>query len=64
MDNVTCAVKGDLLTITVDLKKAGKKSKTGKTLLVATTNGAVPVEHSSGAKVSINVMVPNPDYQG
>jgi CTP:molybdopterin cytidylyltransferase MocA len=60
MDNVKFSVNGNKLTITVDITAAGEASKTGKTKLVASTHGAVPVECSrAGLKVALNVMVPN-----
>lgn len=46
MTNMDVKVNGDTLTITVDLSKASqaRPSSTGKTLLVGSTNGAVPVD--------------------
>jgi len=44
MKNVVMAVNGNLLTITVDLAKTYGPSKTGKTIIVASTEGNMPVE--------------------
>jgi hypothetical protein len=43
MENVTISRKGKVLTITVDLSIEGKPSTSGKTLLIATTNGNAPI---------------------
>ena len=61
MDNVTMTVTGDKLVITVDLKAPGIPSTTGKTKLVASTHGAVPLDYAkrAGLKVALNVMAPN-----
>ncbi len=59
MDNVTMDVKDDKLLITVDLKAKGTPSSTGKTLLIASTRGAVPLaDHPRQVKVALNVTVP------
>jgi ABC-type cobalamin transport system ATPase subunit len=43
MKNVTVAVKGNILTITIDLSKQVGPSKSGKTTIIATTAGNAPV---------------------
>jgi hypothetical protein len=59
LENVTLAVKGDVLTITVDLSRQGELSKTGKTRLVATTHGSVQVDYPKRRiAVALNVMGP------
>lgn len=56
MDNVQMVVKGDILTITVDLSKRGEKSSTGKTVRIGSTCGNVPVPSTnSGAIIGLNV---------
>ena len=59
-DNIVCEVVGDTLVLTIDLKAQAVPSATGKTLLVASTRGAVPVSYPSlpGLKVSVNVTIP------
>ncbi len=60
MQNIDIKVKGDQLTITVNLKAPAIPSSTGKTLLIASTRGAQDVAHPtlSGLKVAVNIMVP------
>lgn len=38
--NVLMKVEGDMLTITVDLSQTTGKSKSGKTILIASTKGS------------------------
>lgn len=47
--------KSKTLTITIDLKKEFGKSKSGKSLVIATTEGNVAVEGTDGVKVGLNV---------
>jgi len=62
MHNVTYEVKADKLTIVVDLSpkaiKDAPPSASGKTNLLATTGGSVPIV-ANGASISfaLNVMV-------
>jgi len=49
-------VKDNKLVITADIE-AGRPSKSGKTLIVATTNGFVPVADSN-MSISLNVIKP------
>jgi hypothetical protein len=46
-ENIVCEVVGDTLVLTIDLKAQAVPSATGKTLLVASTRGAVPVSYPS-----------------
>jgi hypothetical protein len=41
--NVKAEVEGDTLILRLDLKAVGERSASGKTLVVATTSGNVPV---------------------
>jgi len=43
MKNVEFSVKGDILTITVDLTKEFGPSSSGKTIIIASTEGIVPL---------------------
>lgn len=62
MHNVTHRVEGTRLLIEVDISPktiaAAPPSATGKTLLIGTTGGALPVPGSNGAGVTfaLNVM--------
>jgi hypothetical protein len=60
LDNLEMKVTGDKLVITIDLTGAGVPSSTGKTKLIASTRGAVPVDYAKrpGIKVAVNVTVP------
>lgn len=53
--NVQYQIKGDVLTITVDLSKRGGKSATGKTISIASTQGNQKLDHASGAVIGLNV---------
>ena len=53
---IQIVVNGDEVTITAKLG-AGTPSSTGKSILVATTNGFVPVT-GSDIKVSLNIIKP------
>jgi len=58
MSNVKLTRKGNSLVITVDLTAASVPSKSGKTLLVASTRGNVPVDGPGAFKVGLNVYQP------
>ena len=60
MRNVDLAVKGTILTITVDLSKAGTESTSGKSLTIGSTHGNAAVADSQGNqyKVGVNVYQP------
>ena len=54
MKNVKMTVEKDVLTIKVDLKKSFGPSKSGKTVIIGTSEGNVTVPGSS-AIIGINV---------
>ena len=56
MQNVKMSVKGTKLTIEVDLSQRNGKSASGKTTIIASTQGnqAIPGD-SSGAIIGLNV---------
>jgi hypothetical protein len=62
MNNVDVKVVGDKLTIQIDISKTAidmaKPSATGKTWLVASTGGALPLEakHCQSLSIALNVM--------
>jgi hypothetical protein len=61
MENIEVKVDGDKLIITIpDVTNHGRPSSTGKTRLIATTAGSVPVDRPKikGLKVALNVTVP------
>jgi hypothetical protein len=54
MKNVEMSVEGTMLTITVDLSKEFGPSSTGKTIIIASTEGNVTVPNRQ-EKVGLNV---------
>ncbi len=55
MQNIEMAVEGDVLTVKVNLKKRYGKSKSGKTVIVASTGGNVGVPEYPEIKLGLNV---------
>ena len=55
MQNVETKVEGSILTITVDLSKTFGASKSGKTTIIASSQGNQPVDLKSGAILGLNV---------
>ncbi len=54
MKNVEMTVEGETLTIKVDLSKDFGKSKSGKTIIVASTEGSVSVPERD-EKIGLNI---------
>lgn len=54
MDNVQIKVNDNKAVITIDLTKDFGLSKSGKTIVVATTRGNVPIPGSDTIKIGIN----------
>jgi hypothetical protein len=54
MKNVAMSVAGDILTITVDLTKEFGPSSSGKTIIIASTEGNVTIPDRE-EKVGLNV---------
>ena len=54
MKNVQMTVEGNLLTITVDLSKEFGPSSSGKTIIVASTEGNVTIPERE-EKIGLNV---------
>ena len=55
MKNVALSVTGDILTITVDLSKTQGPSKSGKTEVIATTEGNQVVPDHVDTRIGLNV---------
>lgn len=55
MQNVDMKIEGSKLTITVDLSKDFGLSKSGKTIIIATTGGNVAVPGNEAVKVGLNI---------
>jgi len=60
MKNVTTTVAGTKLTIVIDLSKDHGPSASGKSLTVASSEGAQDV--GGGIKLNLNVYKSNPGY--
>jgi hypothetical protein len=54
MSNVITHIEGDILTVTIDLSKDYGPSKSGKTLVVATTAGFTNLGDDRDTSISIN----------
>lgn len=54
MKNAQLKVNGDTLTITVDLSKDHGPSKSGKTIIIATSSGNKPIEDTD-AVIGLNI---------
>ena len=57
MTNANLEVNGNILTITVDLSKSHGASKSGKSIIIATSGGNKPVP-GSDAKIGLNIYTP------
>lgn len=55
--NVGYEVKGKTLTITVDLSKTNGKSKSGKTVTIASTRGNTKIQDDKGNEVIFGLNV-------
>jgi hypothetical protein len=55
MKNVEMTLEGNILTIKVDLTKEFGPSSSGKTLIIASTEGNVSIPGHEEAKVGLNV---------
>lgn len=58
MVNIKTSVKGDVLTITVNLKERHGQSASGKSETIASTSGNQLIEGTDGVKFGLNVYVP------
>ena len=54
MDNIQIEVKDNKAVITIDLSKDFGPSKSGKTIVVATTRGNVPIPGAESIKLGLN----------
>ena len=55
MKNVDMKVEGNILTIKVDLSKESGPSSSGKTIIIASTEGNVTIDGHEEAKIGLNV---------
>ena len=49
------SVDGNILTVKVDLSKEFGPSASGKTIIIASTEGNVPIEGREEAKIGLNI---------
>lgn len=61
MTNIQTSIKGNTLTITVDLSKRSGKSASGKNTVIATTSGNTALDHPSGAIMGLNIYTKSED---
>jgi hypothetical protein len=54
-DNITITRKGNILTITVDLDKQYGPSSSGKTTIIASSEGNASVPGSDKQKLGLNI---------
>lgn len=54
MTNVKTSLKGKILHIEIDLNQRNGKSASGKTTVIATTQGNVLVDPETGATLGVN----------
>jgi hypothetical protein len=55
MENVEIKVEGDIMTIKVDLSKEQGLSKSGKTMIIASTGPGHKLSERQGVTVGLNV---------
>jgi hypothetical protein len=55
MKNVTMSVEENILTIKVDLSKEFGPSASGKTIIIATTEGNMSIPGAENKKIGLNV---------
>ena len=55
MKNCEMKMNGNLLTITVDVSKNFGKSASGKSIIIATTEGNITVPDTDDIKIGLNI---------
>ena len=55
MKNIEMNITADKLTVVVDLKKNFGKSKTGKSIIIATTEGNQSLAYKESMKLGLNL---------
>ena len=59
MKNIELKVENNELIIKIDLTQTFGESKSGKSIIVATTSGNIPVEGTEDIKLGLNCYKPN-----
>ncbi len=60
MKNVEMKVDGDILTIKVDLTKEFGPSASGKTIIIASTEGNISIPENDEVKIGLNIYKKKP----
>jgi hypothetical protein len=55
MKNVEMKLEGDILTIKVDVTKEFGPSSSGKTIIIASTEGNISIPEKDDVKIGLNV---------
>ena len=55
MKNVEMKLEGDILTMKVDVTKEFGPSASGKTIIIATTEGNIPIPEKEDVKIGLNI---------
>jgi hypothetical protein len=55
MKNIDMVVEGDILTIKVDLSQRFGKSSSGKSIIIASTEGNQSVPNNDDIKIGLNI---------
>jgi ABC-type molybdate transport system ATPase subunit len=55
MKNVEMKLEGNILTVKVDITKEFGPSSSGKTIIIASTEGNIPVPEKDEIKIGLNV---------
>jgi len=55
MKNIDMVVKGDVLTIKVDLSQRFGKSSSGKSIIIASTEGNQSIPSNDDIKIGLNI---------
>jgi ABC-type molybdate transport system ATPase subunit len=55
MKNVEMNLEGNILTIKVDITKEFGPSSSGKTIIIASTEGNIPIPDKDEVKIGLNV---------
>ena len=60
MFNIMENLKDNILTLTIDLGKPGRLSKSGKSIVVASSEGNVGVDGAPDTKMGVNIYTSKP----
>ena len=55
MNNCEMKLDGTILTITVDISKEFRKSASGKSIIISSTEGSVSIPEKEDIKIGLNI---------